>query len=484
MQNQYIADLKLNDKNFSPGKPLLLGMVMALILLAALAGMAPLWGISPLIVAGFVLAVAIGFVYLQTPVLALYSTIFVNLLPQGLLPDTIQSVLSLLLLVISLVFWGVQSGFQRRKIVWTAPLLCMLAFFLWAFITVLWADDLTVSRQTLVQYTIVITVMFLLINQVNSPRTLDGLMNTLAAIGWILIVMGLWTVLFGGYELGARLQIFDMNENLLGMLLMVTTPGVIWQAMRASRRNKTISLLLSLLYIGLSLILIAFSGSRGSFIGYILILVIFGTFKATRPWALWGAALCLVGLISAPVVFTTVLDRFTSATEELLGERDLLWQAGLLLIVDHLWSGVGIGNGPYAMLDYVNAVSSTDLVGEYTTRPAHNPILEVGDDTGIVGIVLYSGALLSAMGLLLWQFFVARHPRLVIKPGADKVSLNKEQLAAYCSLVFGTSVGFLAAWLKSGGLANHLALFILFALWMIPGCIRENAFRQMIAHES
>jgi len=337
-----------------------------------------------------------------------------------------------------------------------------------------------------VQYTIVLTVFFLLINQVDSPRALDDLMKTLALSGWVLIGIGLWTVLFGGYERGTRLQIFDMNENMLGVLLMLATPGVIWQVIRATPQKKTRLMLLSLIYIVFALLLIALSGSRGSFIGFALILLIFGTLQTTRPWALWGAAIGIVGLLITPFVFATVLDRFISATDDFYGERDVLWKAGIWLIDDHPWTGVGIGNGPYVMLNYVNRISDVDHVNDYTTRPAHNPIIEVGDDTGIIGMVLYLGVLLSALGLFLRPFGVAirqRFARIAHKSAApqppersrDKTLLDSYSVTAYGSLIFCISIGVLSAWLKSGGLANHLALFILLALWVIPHRLQTQA---------
>ncbi len=462
MQNHRTHDFKWDHRNLSLSSPLSLGIVLSLILLAALTGSVPLLGISPVLIGGFVLAIVIVLVYLQEPAWALYTTIFVNLLPQGLIPDIIASALALLLLLISLLTWLLQTSFQRRKVVWTAPILFVLAFFLWSVVSVLWADNLVVSRQTLVQYITMITIAFLLLNQVDAPHTLDSFMNTLAVSGWVLIGIGLWTILFGGYTLGDRLKIYDMNENLLGPLLMLTTGGIVWQVMRASPKAKIYWMLLSILYILCSLVLIALSGSRGSFIGFALILLVFGTMKATRPWALWGAVLTIVGLVIAPFIFATVLNRFTNDSEDIYGDRDILWKAGIWLMSDYPWTGVGIGNGPYVMLNYVNAVSDTDHVSDYPTRPAHNPILEVGDDTGIVGMLLYLGAVLSAMWLFLRQFLAGVRQRI-------------DALTAYCSLIFCISIGFLSAWVKSGGLADHITLFILLALWVIPYRMQMSA---------
>jgi putative inorganic carbon (hco3(-)) transporter len=460
-----LRDLKISDftyRNLAAGGYNWLWVSVCLLLVALLIGSMPLFGLSPLLIGGIVFAVFGTWLCFRSPLLALYGTIFVNLLPQGFIPDTIQSVGALALLLVSLLAWLLQASFQRRKVIWTTPVLFGTAFFLWAFTTLLWAKDLVVSRQMLVQYAIVITVMFLLINQVDSVRALDSFMTILAVSGWVLIGIGLWTVLFGGYTLGDRLKLADMNENLLGPLLMLTTTGVVWQTMR-SPGTKTRSMFLSLCYIVVALILIALSGSRGSLVGFALILIVFGFAKATRPWALWGAALAGVGLFIAPFIFVTVLDRFTSDTEDAYGDRDVLWTAGLWLLSDHPLTGIGIGNGPYVMLNYVNAVSDTDHIAKYTTRPAHNPILEVGDDTGLIGLLLYLASVLSALWLFLRQFIRGVRQRI-------------DALTAYCSLVACISIGFLATWLKSGGLADHISLFILLTLWLIPYRVQMFAF--------
>ncbi|MCX6044816.1 MAG: O-antigen ligase family protein [Chloroflexi bacterium] len=455
MQNRPSPNFEWNDNRWSPPYFLWWGLVLGLLGLALLLGSMPLVGVSPILFAGGILILFITLLYLRAPALALFSTIFVNLLPQGLTPDPIQSVCAVLLLLISLLFWLLQTGFQRRKPIWTAPMLFVLGFFLWAFISILWAPDLVVSRQALVQYSLVITIAFLLINQVNSEQALAGFMNTLAASGWVLLATALWVVLFGNYTLGDRLQIFAMNENLFGLMLILTTAGVVWQVMQASAQTKKFWMLLSIIYILFSLGLIALSGSRGSFVGFVLVLLLFATMKTTRPWARWGAVIGIVGIVCAPFVFATVLDRFTSSTDDLYGERDVLWKAGFLLLNDYPWTGAGIGNGPYLMLDYVNAASDNDHIGQIATRPAHNPFLEVGDDTGIVGMVLYLLAFTSALWLFLRQFYRAVRQRIAF-------------LTAYCSLIFCISIGFLSAWLKSGGLADHITLFVLLALWIIP----------------
>jgi len=68
----------------------------------------------------------------------------------------------------------------------------------------------------------------------------------------------------------------------------------------------------------------------------------------THPaWGRVGVLILVLAAVVAPVVFLTTLERFAGGSEgTLLGDRVALWKAAWLLIVDHPWKGVGIGNGP------------------------------------------------------------------------------------------------------------------------------------------
>lgn len=429
--------------------------------LAAVAGSAPLWGFSPLVVAGGVIATGMAVLFASAPWLALLVTLFVMLLPPGLLPFDLQSILVGILLLTSLVFWLLQTAFQRRPIVWALPLLFLGAFYLWAFISLLWANDLVVSRRELVQYALVILPTFLLVNGITSRRILDGFMVTLALSGWVLIASGLWTLMVEGYTRGERLQIFAMNENMLSTQLVLMIPGVVWPVILATGWRRQQLMLLSLLYLALALILTALSGSRGGMIALVTLLVAFGCTQWTRAWARWSLILVVVLLISTPTLFAASTERFLQPAEDgSLGSRDLLWHAGLLLIADHWWSGVGIGNGSYEMPAYISAITETDHLDARDQLAAHNPIIEVGTDLGVPGVFLYLGAFCSAAWLLLRTYRRAGRA-------------GQETLLAYCALIACLTVAFLTTWMKSGGVDSHITTFLLLALLIIPGRLQD-----------
>jgi O-antigen ligase len=130
----------------------------------------------------------------------------------------------------------------------------------------------------------------------------------------------------------------------------------------------------------------------------------------------------------------------------------VLWQASLLLIRDHWLTGVGVGNGPLELPNYI--ASLTSEYNHRATLPSHNPLLEVGVETGIVGMVIYVCLWVAA----LWQFIRHRN-RQVMREGV---------LAAYFPILLGVTAGYFATWIKAGGLVHDPISFVLLALLVIP----------------
>lgn len=456
MQNLLLREAQPIHKLLPPTRAMFWGVILGSLLLAVVTGSAPLVGISPLLVGGGVVVCAAALLFANAPELALYAALFVMLLPLWILNHDLQSALIMGLVASSLIFWLVQVSFRRRPLVWNGPLVLLLLYYLWAFTSLLWSNNLVYSRQELVQYTLVISITFLVVNQIDSLRRLDGFMQTLALSGWMMIGTGVWVLAVKGYTVGERIKLFDTNENMVSVQLILVIPGVLWSVLRATGLQRRWQMVLSLLFLGLVLMMTALSGSRGGVVALVLLMVLFALTKWTRVWAYWGVASAIVLLLTTPVVFATVAERFAdSPADERLGMRDTLWKAGLLLITEHWWTGVGIGMGEYAMPAYINAVSDSDHLYDRSHLPAHNPIIEVGTDLGLPGIALYVGMAISAAGLFWRAYRNARRQQ-------------QTAILAYCALVSCMSVAFLSAWIKSGGVDSQIVTFLLFTLWIIP----------------
>jgi O-antigen ligase len=408
--------------------------------------------LAPLLVVAVIGFVVISVLLLEKPVRALYVTIFLTFLPQGLLPDTMPGV-PFVFLLLTLLFWLLAVGFQYRQITWTSTCLLVIGYLLWGCITIFWAPDLLAVRRELVQNMIVFLLLFLTINLVNSLETLDGLMRTLSLVGWVLVLLGVGTVLFTDYQYGTRLSVFSMNENLFGVVLIFTLPGVLWGVIRSSGRLKIMKMFLSFIFIMLALLLIAFSGSRGSSLSFVLTLLTFLFWKSTRRWGIVGLSIVVVALIAAPMALLSVTSRFVTPEDVALGGRPVIWRASLALISDHPLSGVGIGNGPASLHDYIDTL--TDEYAKRDDLPSHNPFLEVGADTGIFGMLIYLSIFISALWL-----FIRKYIQL------SRVHIHN--FYPYYALVACMFVGYMSSWIKGGGLHAHPTYFLLLALLVLP----------------
>ena len=119
---------------------------------------------------------------------------------------------------------------------------------------------------------------------------------------------------------------------------------VLWQVMGSSGRQRALRMVLSIIYVLLTLILVTLSGSRGGALSLLAVLLAFWFWRPTRPWGKLGLLILAVVVISAPFVFSTVVRRFSEAEGGALGGRMAIWQASWLIISERPWSGVGIGN--------------------------------------------------------------------------------------------------------------------------------------------
>jgi len=278
-------------------------------------------------------------------------------------------------------------------------------------------------------------------------------MSVLALNGWLLVLAGVGTFVFQGFDLGTRLEVLGMDENEFGIKVLITMPGIIWQVLWAPERQKALRMVLSVVFLVLALVLVALTGSRGTSISWLATLMAFGLWKSTRPWGKLGLLILAVAVICAPFMLSNVVHRFTANAGGPLGGRLTIWQASLLIVHDHPWGGVGIGNAGSVLSSYLNRIASRWR--DWEEMVSHNPILQIWIETGIPGLLLYLGALLSAI----WQFF--RQYRRYLGTGT-------RSFASYFALVTCTFVGIMLWWIKGGAAAYDPSYFLLLAFLLIP----------------
>jgi O-antigen ligase len=450
-------------------------IVLAAILSATVAAGLLLWSnpFAPLLLAGGACATAIGLLLLQQPLQAMYVALFIRLTPIAFPPPfgVAYTVVVNMAVELALGAWLVRIAGERRPILWNPVTGLVALYIIWGSVTLLWASDLDAGATKLVQYSNGLILILLITNQVRSLKSLDGVMYVLGLTGWMMIICGLYAALFTDFRFGERLKVLypcrdytsdwlcaPNNENQFGTVLILMIAGAIWPVLRSSGLRRTLHIVLSVIFILCSMTLVVLTGSRASSISLLIVLITFWFWKPVRPWGIVGLVLVAILLATAPFLLDPLSNRFAVEQDGLLGGRGILWKASLLMLRDVPWTGVGIGNGPIELHTYIAALTS--YYDHRFDLPSHNPFLEAGIETGLIGMFLYASICVCAI----WQF-LDRRSRSHTRGGA---------FAAYFPLMLGIAAGYLASWIKSGGIENHPTFFVLLALLLIPSQLSQE----------
>lgn len=439
------------------------GPIVAAVAGSLLAGAAFLVGSSPfsaLAIAGLGAAIVFGIGSVRRPSWALYLAILVTFIPAGLLPNSVHSLMNRGSVVLALGLWLLDVIARRQRIVWTGALIFMLGFIGWSIVTLLWAGRASSGIERLAQYA-TRTILFLLLvtNEIDTRDGVNALMNVLACSAWILVIAGIFAVMTQGYQTKTGVQVLDTNINNYAVHLLMTMPGVLWQALRTDGSEKSLLVALSFVFIASAASLVALGGSRGGSISFIVILLLFWLWKPTQLWGRLGIVILVVAIAATPFLFSTLVYRFTASAGGSLGGRVPIWQATWDLINDHLFVGVGIGNANEAILPYLGLLVS--IMGR-VERSSHSPVLQIWAETGLIGLTLYIGVLVSAIVTFVRCYLRSRRT-------------NEKYLIRYFALVSCVCGGALISWNIGGGMEYDPSYFLLLALLLIPANLVPQA---------
>jgi putative inorganic carbon (HCO3(-)) transporter len=360
--------------------------------------------------------------------------------------------------------WAVNALIFRKKITIPAATWFFIAFVIWCGLSLYWSISLSQGLTLFQTYLLrMVLFLFLGVNLIDTKKKLDYFMITLALNGVLIISAGLIQIVLNGYTPGQRFSVLSMNENGVGIQLLIAFIGVAWWGLQPSKRFQTVKRVLVLLFMTISMGFIAITGSRGSAISFVAMLFIFALFKPTRFLFVFGVVLVLLGFLFAPFLFQTTIERFLGATgETTLGGREGLWQAAQLLIKDHFLIGVGVGNSAIVIKDYLSnpAVSMNLMPVQVWTQDLislHNPILTIISDTGVVGFILYFGMVVVAGLSLILKYMKDRNYFVYL----------------YLAVIGSATVGYSLSWFKAGGIEIDFSTYLMVLILVLPVCIKE-----------
>jgi len=420
---------------------------------------------APLLFLGAVAVTVVFIMWVIKPVFAFYAAMFVVMLPVGMLPLEIHSNLNRALTVVALGVWLLAVLMKRQRVYWSGTAIAMVAFLIWSLITLLWAYNFDWAKTFIQVYLLrFVLFIFLMPNCVRTKKTLDGMFISLALNGWVLIAFSVYMLIQNGFTPGSRFKLLGVNENDASTLILITLLGVLWVTTQLYQRKRIIKIILAVIYLLLTIVFVFASGSRGSAISLAITLIAFLIWRETRSWSVICILLLCLAIIFFPSLFVTTIERFllqARDSQSLLGGREILWKAALEMIRDHPLGGVGIGNAGLAIQPYLNIGNRLESVS------AHNPILVIWSETGLFGILLYIGILVSAIIEFAKQYIRYQH-----------INIDHPYIP-YFAFVSSVFLGYMASWVKGGGMEMAHSYFFMLALLLIPFGLDDGASVQL-----
>ena len=167
---------------------------------------------------------------------------------------------------------------------------------------------------------------------------------------------------------------------------------------------------------------------------FLAVLAVFFIPKTAKSIALILAGVVVVGVLAGPPVVKEFMSSFAEAEERdsSAESRFYLWKAGMRIMLDHPWIGVG----PNASRFYVPRYYEGGNVGE--AKALHNILFEVGCENGIPGLFIF----LTFYALPWLYVFQNRHHFL---------KLSQKWTPSLCIAVLAGIPGYLLASMFSSG---------------------------------
>jgi O-antigen ligase len=409
----------------------------------------------------------VGVGALIEPLVGLLAALFLGVLWAWLRAElpAVPALIALPVLALTLASWLVRGAAWRDIRLRTSSLFFALLLFAGAAAVSLWnAVELPLyGLPELIKWLLVLALFLMVVDHVDA-RLLPWLVGGLLFIGAFQAAVGLWQ--FGlrgtGPDHFAILNerffraygTFEQPNPYAGFLGLVFPLGVgillVWLARRIRNQGATLSLwAVGLLAVATGMMgaAILASWSRGAWLGMGVALLVMFAALPRQTWLGVGLVALFVvgtlGLYAVDLLPTPVAERLTDFTqyagfEDVRGvgindanfaviERLAHWQAALEMWRANIWTGVGFG-------DYEPAYPAFQLINwPIPLGHAHNYLLNVAAETGIVGLIAY---------VVLWSVVFVQTWRLT----------RRDRLQGWWR---GLAIGLLGAW-------THLSVHNLF----------------------
>jgi O-antigen ligase len=292
-----------------------------------------------------------------------------------------------------------QKLFERFARLWQQPLaLAVLAFVLWASVSILWAPDKGATLGKTVTFLGVFGLMVVI----------GVLERRYLVLAWAVLAFSAALSVPAGYILpvpegsdmavSGRFGPGGAGPNTYSLILTIVFFVAYFGLLR---RHRTISYLLAPVF----LYGIVATESRTGLIALVAtpLLALFVPRLAARlgwrilPMYVLGTAALAVIMLVIPSVGESASERYTTLfqieSEDTWSGRWSLWQGAFDVIASHPILGVGAGNFAESAMEHSATVIAHSARKTEVAGVAHNMYLSVASELGLVGLILFLGIL-------------------------------------------------------------------------------------------
>lgn len=241
-----------------------------------------------------------------------------------------------------------------------------------------------------------IAFYFVIVNSITTKEQLDSMLLLFVGVGTIVALYGVYQYFFAGTfasssfvdkemfeDISTRVSGTFDNPNVMGEYLLLVIPVALTYLWKS---KKWFPKLFTCGIIGIMLMSLAFTYSRGCYLGIAACIGIFLLLVNLKSIILF-----LVGLVALPLVLpSSILNRLSSignTGDSSTSYRISIWKGAIDMIRDYWYRPIGQGTVAF---NQIYPLYSYSGVG---AEHAHNLFLQLMIETGILGIIAMAGVL-------------------------------------------------------------------------------------------
>jgi hypothetical protein len=323
-------------------------------------------------------------------------------------------------------------------------------FLIWNGLTIYWSLDSGATMSGFLTYTQIFVMLLMFWDLFETAIAIEAALQAYVLGAFIAggsIIVNFLTAAPAKFPEHQRFQGLGLETDGIALIVAIAAPAAWYLAASPPSRPRSSAVrLVNYSYIPLALFALVLTGTRGAALASIPTVVFMLWSLRRASGAKLIAALAALTIAVAMVIGFAPrepLDRIGSAWTELAGGGDLngrteIWAESLQVFLDRPIAGAGLGahRAAVAARSVTKPIASRDnlpglnahQVAVTTGRRAHNILLSVLTETGIVGLVLFSGVILTVVArvrhLSGWQAWHWLTQLAVLAIGAMSLSLE------------------------------------------------------------